>query len=227
MKDRVIAVFGLGAFGNEVCRFLSENGAQVLAFDNQPKAIEKIKDMVSQAFLIDSTDEESLTGAPLEDVDVAVIAIGDDMEASILTTAILKKIGIPYLLARAVSEIHMRVLKQVGADEVVNLEIEEGRLVASRLLTQDLLERIPLSKDYCIAEVYAPEDFHGKPIKSFMQKSHVNVVAVKQVDVSIDSLGNPNRNEAVRLPNEADIIREKDILLVVGSNDSVDELRED
>jgi len=227
MKDRVFAVFGLGVFGNEVCRYLAESGARVLALDNRPVAIEKIKDTVSQAFLIDSTDEESLANAPLEDVDVAVIAIGDDVEASILTTAILKKIGIPYILARAVSEIHMRVLRQVGADEVVNLEIEEGRLVASRLLTQDLLERIPLSEDFSIAEVYAPADFHGKTLKSFMQKYHVNVMAVKQVDVSIDDLGNPDRSETVRLPEDTESVREKDILLVVGNNSVIDDLRAD
>lgn len=186
-----------------------------------------VVDTVSQAFLIDSTDEESLTNAPLEDVDVAVIAIGDDIEASILTTAILKKTGIPYILARSVSEIHMRVFKQVGADEVVNLEIEEGRLVASRLLTQDLLERISLSKDFSIAEVYAPPDFHGKTIESFVQKRHVNVVAVKQLQAAIDSLGNPNRSETVRLPKNTEITREKDILLVVGSNSAIDDLRED
>jgi trk system potassium uptake protein TrkA len=226
MKERVFAVFGLGAFGSEICRSLAERAARVIAFDNQPKLIERIKDDVTQAFLIDSTDEEALTSAPLEDIDVAVVAIGDDMEASIITTALLKKIGIPYIVARAVSDIHLRVLKQVGADEVVNLEIEEGRMIATRLLTQETLHTISISADYSITEVYAPSELVGKTIQDMREKTGVNVMAVKQLRTSVDNLGNPVREEAVRLPSEQDVIKENDIYLVVGKNRDIEKLKE-
>ena len=127
-KEKVFAVFGLGAFGNEVCRVLSEKGGKVIAFDNRPQPVERIKDQVSQVMVLDSTDEEALRSAPLENVDIAIVAIGDDVEASILTTALLKNMGIPYIIARAVTDIHMRVLRQIGANEVISLEMNfEGK----------------------------------------------------------------------------------------------------
>ena len=131
-----------------------------------------------------------------------------NIQASILTTALLKSMGIPFILARAVSEIHLKVLKQVGADEVVNLEIEEGRVVATRLLTQEALERISISADYSIAEVYAPPEVVGNTVGEMKDKSGVNIMAVKRITTTIDNLGNPVRDEVVRLPSEQDIVRE-------------------
>ncbi|HUV08316.1 MAG TPA: TrkA family potassium uptake protein [Spirochaetia bacterium] len=225
-KKRVFAVFGLGAFGSEVCRYLSENGQSVIALDNQSKLIDKIKETVKQAFLIDSTDEEALTNLPLEDVDVAVVGIGDDIEASILTTALLKKIGIPFIIARAVNEIHFRVLKQIGADEIVNLEIDEGRLIAQRLMSSDILDTIPISQNFSIAEIYIPAEFVGRSLKALEEKLSVKAVAVKRWKSSVDDMGNPMREEIVRLPDNSDIIQENDILLVVGKNTDIDSLKE-
>lgn len=219
MKQRVFAVFGLGAFGSEICRALAEGGARVIAIDNQPKLIERIKNDVTQALLLDSTDEEALTGAPLEDIDVAVVTIGDNVEASILTTALLKSMAIPYILARAVSDIHQKVLKQVGADEIVNLEIEEGRMIATRLLTQETLEKTSISADYSIAEVYAPAEVVGDTVGEMREKTGVNIMALKRITTTIDNLGNPVKDESVRLPSEQDTIRENDIYLVVGKNE--------
>ncbi len=226
MKERVFAVFGLGAFGSEICRSLAERGVRVIAVDKQPKLIERIKDEVTQALLLDSTDEEALSSAPLDEIDVAVVAIGDDVEASILTTALLKSMGIPFILARAVSEIHLKVLKQVGADEVVNLEIDQGRVVATRLLTQEALERISISADYSIAEVYAPPGAVGSTVGEMREKSGINIMAVKRITTTIDNLGNPVRNEVVRLPSEQDTVRENDIYLIVGRNRDVEKLKE-
>ena len=127
-KNKVFAVFGLGAFGLEVCRVLAEKGSTVIAIDNKVGQIEKIKNLVTQAVLIDSTDEESLRAAPIEDVDTAIVGIGENIESSILTTAILKKVGVPHIIARAISEIHAQVLRQVGASDVINIEIEERRV---------------------------------------------------------------------------------------------------
>ena len=172
MKDRVFAVFGLGAFGSEICRSLSERGARVIAIDNQPRLIERIKEDVTQALLLDSTDEEALSGAPLEDIDVAVVAIGDDIEASILTTALLKSMGIPFIRARAVTDIHLKVLKQVGADEVVNLA---GDFLASgaavdRFLADQLLIYMAIAGagSYTTNELSAHLTTNIETIKKFL-----------------------------------------------------------
>jgi trk system potassium uptake protein TrkA len=227
-KEKVFAVFGLGAFGNEVCRVLSEKGGKVIAFDNRPQPIEKIKDEVSQVMVLDSTDEDALRSAPLENVDIAIVAIGDDIEASILTTALLKNIGVPYIVARAVSDIHMRVLRQIGANEVINLEIEEGQRVASRLLTAEVLETIPVTEDYSIVELYVPESMVGKSLErlNLRQEYHVNVIAIERFKTSVDDEGNPVKEERVILPTKDDVVLTDDILIVVGRNSDIEVFKE-
>ena len=224
-KEKVFAVFGLGAFGNEVCRHLVENGMTVMAFDNQPEPIERIKDTVSQAFVVDTTDEQALAEAPLADVQVAVVAIGDDMESNILTTAVLKQAGVPYIVARAVSDIHLRVLTQIGANEVINLEIAGGRNLAQRLISEDILDTIPVSADFSISEIYAPDDAADKSTADFQKRFSVNVMCVKRWKTTVDDMGNPKKEELVRLARGADVVRKGDILLVIGRNSDIDALK--
>ncbi|MBN1834331.1 MAG: TrkA family potassium uptake protein [Spirochaetales bacterium] len=227
-KEKVFAVFGLGAFGNEVCRVLGEKGGKVIAFDNRPQPIEKIKDEVSQVMVLDSTDEDALRSAPLENVDIAIVAIGDDVEASILTTALLKNIGVPYIIARAVSDIHMRVLRQIGANEVINLEIEEGQRVASRLLTTEVLETIPVTEDYSIVELYVPESMAGKSLErlNLRQEYRVNVIAIERFKTNVDEEGNPVKEERVILPTKDDVLLTDDILILVGRNSDIEAFKE-
>jgi trk system potassium uptake protein TrkA len=229
MKEKIFAVFGLGAFGTEVCRVLSERGARVIAVDNQAQNIERIKDDVTQALLMDSTEEESLASAPLEDVDVGIIAMGTNVEASILTTALLKKIGIPYLLARAVSDIHLRVLRQVGADEVLNPEIEEGRRIAMKLLSPSLIETTPLSAEFSIAEMHVPSGFVGSTLQKLdpRNKYHINVIAVKRSETTIDDVGNAVREEKMIFPESNETFQDGDVLLIMGNNENISTLKDE
>ena len=227
-EEKVFAVFGLGAFGMEICRGLIEKGGKVIAFDSRTQPIEKVKDLVNQVMVLDSTDEDALRSAPLENVDVAIVAIGDDVEASILTTAILKNIGVPYIIARAVTDVHMRVLRQIGANEVINLEIEEGRRVASRLLTAEVLETIPVTEDYSIVELYVPESMVGKSLERLNLRADymVNVIAIERFKTTVDEEGNPLKEERVILPTKDDVLLGDDILIVVGRNTDLDTFRE-
>jgi trk system potassium uptake protein TrkA len=224
-KERLIAVFGLGSFGTEICRYLSSRGANVIAIDRDPGLIERVKDEVGQAMLIDSTDEESLADGQLDEVESAVVAMGENIESSILTTALLKKIGVPKIVARAVNELHARVLNQIGADQIVNLEIDQGRRVASQLLAQDLLDAIPVSDDYSIAEVYVPERYVGKGFDP-IRRLGVNVMAVRRSRTDIDDMGNPVRSETVFLARDEEVLQENDVLIVVGRNEGIAQLRD-
>ncbi|RLE39907.1 TrkA family potassium uptake protein, partial [Candidatus Woesearchaeota archaeon] len=103
-KERIFAVFGLGTFGIEVCKGLSARGAKIIAVDSSQKVTEKVKNYVTQAVLLDSTDEDALRSAGLQDVDVAVIAMGDNIDSSVLTTSLLKNMGVPRIIARAMSD---------------------------------------------------------------------------------------------------------------------------
>lgn len=226
--EKVFAVFGLGTFGRQLCETFMEKGASVIAIDNQPGLIDKVKDDVTQAIQIDSTDEESLDQVPLEDVQTAIVAIGDNIEASILTTALLKQKGIPYILSRAISELHMQVLKQIGADEVVNLEIDEGKRIAQRLVAPEIIDRTNIGASMSLAEIQAPKSLTGKPLHKLELRSkfRIAVVIIRRVQLSVDEVGNPTRDEQAIFPTADTVLEDQDTLLVVGKSSDLEAFTE-
>ncbi len=227
MAEKVYGVIGLGVFGTEVARTLAEKGGKVIAIDKHDNAIEKVKNFVAQAILIDSTDEEALRSAPIEEIDIAIVAVGENIETSILTTALLKKLGVPYIISRAISDIHAQVLTQIGANEVFNIEIEEGRRIANRLISPDILDKTFIGKDRVVAEITLPKNFIGKSIAQLdlRRRYNVNVVSVKRVQMAVDEFGNPVDHEIVTFPDPNIILNKDDILVVVGSENDIDNLR--
>ena len=226
-KEKVFAVLGLGIFGRSVCQVLSEKDAKVIAIDNNPELVEKVKDDVTHAILMDTTDEDVLVNAPFEDVDIGIVAIGDDLEASIITTSLLKRIGIPYIVSRAVSEIHEKILHQVGADEVVNIEVAEGKRIAQELISPEILDKIPISKKLSVAEIYVPRELTGKSLRELdlHNKHHINVITIKRTVMSVDEMGNPVRAEDIIFPHADDELKESDVILIAGKSEDIDALR--
>ncbi len=226
-KEKVFAVIGLGTFGAKVCEDLAAKGGKVIAIDNQPELIEKVKDTVTQSILLDSTDETAMGQVPFADVNIAVVAIGENIEASILTTAILKRLGIPYILARAVTDIHNQVLRQVGADEVVNIEIEEGKRIAQRLISPEILDNISVTENISVSEVYVPKGFIGQTLEklNLRKKLNVNIVAILRTTLSVDEEGNPVKTDNAVFPDAKEVLQESDILLVVGKNEDLNVFR--
>jgi trk system potassium uptake protein len=226
IKEKVFAVFGLGNFGKTVALVLAKRGGTVIAVDNKPEVIDDFKNKVSAAILIDSTDELAMAKAPLEDVDTAVIAI-DNMETSIITTALLKKRGIPYILCRAVSPIHAQVLRQIGANEVVNLQEDEGTRIGTRLIAPEILDTIPITGECSLAEFYAPDMFIDKPVSELAleKKFNLHLSGVKRTKVNLDSEGNPLRTEQLLFPAPGDLLMQGDILILVGTNYDLDQFK--
>ncbi|HAK46812.1 MAG TPA: potassium transporter TrkA [Spirochaeta sp.] len=227
MKNSVFMVIGLGTFGMQTCLELSARGSRVIAVDNNPDLIEKIKDEVTRAVLIDSTDELNLSDLPVGDIDMAVIAIGNNIEASILTTALLKKAGVPYIIARAASELHHRVLKQVGANEILDIEKTAGRQLAEKILSPDILDSVPITMEISIAEVFLPESFNGKSVADIDLPGmmNLNISAIKREKISVDEEGNPVSSERVVFPSPDTIFDNGDIMIVIGRNDDIAKLK--
>ena len=225
--QKTFAVIGLGTFGRQVCEVLASRGGKVIAIDNDPELIDRVKQTVTQAVLVDATDEVALAGAPLSDVDVAVVAIGDNVEASILATALLKKFAVPYVVARAISGLHQEVLRQVGADEVVNIEIDVGTRLAGRLIAPDVLEQFPLSADSSVAELYVPASIANATLAELdlRGKYRVNVVSLKRTEVAVDELGNPERSETIIFPGPSDRLLPDDTMVVVGRNRDIERFK--
>ncbi len=227
-KEKTVAVIGLGRFGLEVCKEISENGGKVIAVDLDSKLIDRVKDFVVQAILIDVTDEDTFKKLPLESLDVAVIAIGDNVEASIISTALLKKSNVPYIIARAVSELHQQILKQVGANEIINIEVEQGRRVANKIISPNVLERITISKNLIFAEIVVPESFVDKtlPQLDIRNKYKINIISIRRFYQQIDDFGNPTRDDQVIMPTTTEKLQINDILAVVGSEADIEKLKE-
>jgi trk system potassium uptake protein TrkA len=227
-SERVIAVFGLGIFGREVCKALSQKGGKVIAVDKNPEFIDLVKNYVTQAVLLDSTNEEALRGAGLQDADVAVVTMRGTVDSSILTTILLKNLGIPVIVARAVSDIHAQVLKEVGATQVVNIEVDQGKRIANFIIAPDILDMIPISADQMIVEMHIPEEFVGKSLHELgiRKKYNTNIVSVKRSEIKIDTEGNPTRKEVIFSPKPMDTLKANDILVVLGTENDISRLRE-
>ncbi len=227
-NERVFAVIGLGHFGRAVCRALAENGGSVIAIDNKLDLLDKVKDVVAQAVLIDSADEYALKSLPLDTIDVAIIAISDSLDDSIISTALMRKYGVPYIIARGVKDIHADVLKQVGATEVINIETSEGQRLGRRLMSPDVLDRIAISNSQTLAELVVPDSFVGKRLEDveIRKKFNLNVISIKRSITQINDLGNPVKEEQVISPEHVDQFESGDVIVVIGSNEDVDGFRE-
>lgn len=227
-KNKVFAVFGLGSFGQTVTDVLVSGGGEVMVIDSDADMIELYKNKATSSLLLDTTDEKAMAKAPLEDIDIAIIAV-NNMETSIITTALLRKRGVPYLLCRALSSIHAQVLRQIGANEVINLQEDGGKRIANRLISPEILNNIAITDEYSLAQFYVPPAFIEKTVADLeLKKFNLRLVGIKRTDISVDSIGNPVRKETLIFyqPGIDDVLVDGDILVMIGKNRNFDSFRE-
>lgn len=175
-------VIGLGRFGSEVARQLHAQGCEVLAMDLSSDLVQQISPDVTHAVVGDGQDKEVLKALGVRNMDCAIIAIGDDLAASVLVTMNMKELGVPYIVCKAHDETHRRVLKKLGADRVVIPEKENAARLAHSLSSPNVLDYIELSEDYGIIEVPAPKNWYEKTLKelNIRAKLGVNILAVRR-----------------------------------------------
>jgi len=210
------AVIGLGRFGTSVARTLYEMGYDVLGIDANEDIIQDRADLVTHAVAADSTDENALKSIGIRNFDTVVVAIGNDVKNSILTTLILKELGVKFIVVKALDELHGKVLEKIGADRVVYPERDMGYRVAHNLVSPNILDYIELAPDYSILEIQVPSKFVGRSLQEIdiRRKYGCNVMAIKH---------GANINIA---PIATDLLHEGDILVVVGKNEDLDDLDE-
>lgn len=221
------AVIGLGTFGAHVARNLMEKGAEVLAIDSDIKRVEAIRDSVTQVLCLDATDEEALARSGVLDVDAVVVTMGERMEAAIVITSLLKKLGVGQVIARAASSLYARILEDVGADRTILIEEQMAEQLAKSLLTPDLLEQIPLTSNHSLAEMSAPRYMVGKKLGQLdvRRRYGVNIIAIKKRVPMITPEGESGFKEQINdLPGPEDIIEQDDILVVVGNDADIERL---
>jgi trk system potassium uptake protein len=216
VAKRQFAVIGLGRFGSSVAEYLSELGYEVLAVDDNAQRVQDISHVVTHAVTADSTDEEAMSALGIRNFDVVVIAIGQDIQSSILTTLILKDLGVPYIIVKAQNELHGKVLNKIGADKVVFPERDMGLRVAHHLISPNILEHLELSVDYSIVEMKVPVSMIGKNLKQLdiRLKYNCNVLAVKK------------NGEMNITPRADESLVSDDVLVIVGKNDHLTKLEQ-
>lgn len=215
-ENQQFAVVGLGRFGCAVCSTLNSLRYEVLAVDRDEKRVNQAlnDEIAAHAIRLDSTDPIALRKSGLFEFDTAIVSIGNYLAESIITTLNLKEGGVKTIIAKASSDIHMKLLQKVGADRVIFPEREMGCELARRLTRPSIIDQFELDPDHSIVEVAIPEQFHGKTLAELELRSRygVNAIAVshdRQFEI------NPNPNTPLH-PGSA--------MVVVGSNKDIDRL---
>lgn len=227
---RSIAVIGLGVFGRTLALELTERGAQVIAIDINKEQVEAVKDSVTYAVSLNSMDRNALEGIAIKDVDLAVVCIGDDVEANLLTTLLLKKMGIKQIWARAINDLQREILKTMDIDEIVSIEEQMGKTIARGLIASNISKYIPLSEGHSIAEIKIPEKYIGKTLLQLNPRKvfNVNVVGYKRYIPDITEDGERTfREEYHDVPSPTEKFLEGDVLLVAGSDENIEKFAKD
>lgn len=212
MQKKQFAIIGMGRFGSSVAKTLYNLNFEVLAIDSDEHRTQEVINMVTHAVQADSTDEEALRALGLRNFDVVVVAIGQDIQASILTTLILKDMGVKMLVAKAQNELHGKVLSKIGADKVIYPERDMGHRVAHNLISPNILDHIELSDDYSIVDLKVGPSLIGKNLRQLdiRNKYLCNVMGIKS-----------NNGKMNIAPHAEDLIKESDVLVVVGKNEDL------
>lgn len=216
MKKQFL-VIGLGRFGSSITKTLIQNGHEVLAVDKNEQLVQEIASIATHALQADCTDESVLRELGVSNFTHGIVAIGDDLQASILTTLLLKELKVPKVTAKARNEMHGKVLGKIGADHVVYPERDMGIRLGNQISSDTLIDYIELSPDYNLAEILASPAMNGKSLKQLdiRAKYGCTIMAIKKgqhINVS---------------PKADDAIHTGDILLIIGSNEEIRELEND
>jgi trk system potassium uptake protein TrkA len=214
-------VIGLGRFGKKLAIALAMSGAEVIAIDRDRGLVEEIRDQVSQAVRLDSTDEEALKAQGVDKVDVAVVGIGEGgqaFESAVLTVVNLRSLGVKQVYARAHSLTAGEVFAKIGATEVIYPELESAQRWAYKLITPQIDEKIDFAPGYSLARIWAPASFDGKTLMELelRQKYNVNIVAVKRGESA--KADRDREAGLINVPVPTTVIYEGDILMVAGAD---------
>ncbi len=220
-KGRTFAVIGLGRFGSAVATTLAELGHEVVGIDSSADVVRELADRGVQTLQMDVTDERALRASGIHVVDVAVVSIGENLEASLIVVMLVKELGVKTIVAKATTPLHGRILEKLGVTRVVFPEREMAIRAAHSLVVPNLVDYIELSPDFCIVEVPAPEEFVGKSVKDLQIRNRfgLNLIAIRRKS----GAGGDTTNVA---PTADDRIEGGDVLALLGSNASVARLND-
>lgn len=207
-------VFGLGSFGTAIATTLVELGHEVLGVDNDMEKVDNLKDVLTKVVKIDMTDEKVLHELGVRNFDAAIVCLGTDLESSILITIMLKEMGLKYIIAKANSPLHGKVLEKIGADRVVYPERDEGIRIARSLIMPNIKHQMELNKRYSLIEIAALPDFYDKTLGELdlEEKYGILLLAIRR------------GSKFTLTPTNKHTVHENENLILVGENKKIDQL---
>ncbi|MCA9251892.1 MAG: TrkA family potassium uptake protein [Phycisphaerae bacterium] len=226
---RRFAVIGLGRFGEHLARALAQAGDEVIAIDRDSDYVDRVRDDVTLAVRMDSTDKLALVAQGIAEVDAAIVTIGEAFESSVLTVVTLKELGVPRIIARAMTDLQGKILRKVGADEIASAEQESAMRWAHRLSLPNLSQYIELEADHSLVYIAAPAAFVGKTLLELRLRAdhQVNLVAIRRDRVTKTAGDEATRQRNIIVPIADTKIESGDVLIVVGHNDALSKLPQD
>lgn len=216
MKKQQFVVIGLGRFGASLALELMDLGYEVLGIDRDEEVVDELSNRLTHAVVADATDEEVLKSLGVRNFDCGIVAIGDDIQMSILSTILLKELGLKTVVSKAISVLHGRALEKLGVDRIIFPERDMGVRVAHQLVSPNLLDYIEISKDYSIVELKVPACLEGKNLGELNPRARYgcSIVALQ-------------RDQGIIIaPTAMDHLEQGDIMVVIGAKRNLEEFEE-
>jgi len=210
-----------------VANILAENGMEVIAIDKSQDIVDDVSSRATTAICMDSTDEPALRSLNLNEADAVIIGIGSNIQESILTAAILKKIGVGIIYAKVENQLHGRIMELIGVQHIMLPEEIVGNQLAKTLISRNVREYINLSSGHIVVEMLAPREFVGKALQDLALPSQrgVHVIAIKYNYLSVTEDGrNIVEKRMNDMPGANDMVNEGDVMILMGPKGNIDKL---
>lgn len=207
-KKKQFLVAGLGLFGTSVALTLQEMGYDVLGVDNDESVVQNLSTSLSYVVCADAADEKTLKNLAVDDVDVAVVAVGK-LESNMMCTLLLKEMGVPVVVAKALNDLHGTMLQKIGADKIIYAEKDMGKRVAHNLISGSIVDYIELSSEISVMSLQLPDELVGKNLiqADLRRKYNINVVAIKR------------NGQTIVTPNACEVLQSDDEIIIIGTHE--------
>ena len=227
MNER-FAVIGLGLLGTGIARTLASRGAEVLAIDTNEDKVEALKDEVAHAVALDATDEKALRSQSIQDMDGVVVSIGHNFEGMILTTVLLKEMGVKRIIVRVSNNHQKMILEKLGIDEIFAPDEEVGKTVAEMLIHPDVKSFLPLTDDYEIIEIKTPKRVSNKTVReaNLREKYNLNLITIKRQFKENRNGESIMVEHIIGVPKSDTVLLDSDIIILLGKSYDVDKFIE-
>jgi trk system potassium uptake protein TrkA len=211
------AVIGLGKFGSNVAKALFEDNNEVVAIDNDKVRVQSVDRFSTEAIVLDATDKDALKALGLDSMDGLILAISSNISNSVLICIHLHEIGVENILAKAEDDDHAKILSRVGATKIVHPERDIAKRISLGLSRPNVIDFIPLSKDFDLVQIEPPHGFVGENLKSLNlpAKYNVHIIAIKEI----------TSDDFILVPRADFIIKESDILTILGKSEDIGQIK--